>query len=152
MLTIDPDHLGLGCCYILGPGKELKGTIRPEERSGLSGSLLVCPLSRPQGLSLPSPFTTSHLTSPLGPKDRLSIANVALPPTPCVPGQVPTWLNIIQTRKTMFPTHLLKLEEQEEVSSGTPLFLVLLSFLEQSEVPPPALKQGNGQSSLSREG
>lgn len=79
------------------------------------------------------------------------MASVALPPTPCFPGQVPTWLNLIQTRKTMFPTHLLELEEQEEVSE-TPLFLVLLSSLGQYEVPPPALNQGKEQSSLSREG
>lgn len=51
----------------------------------------------------------------------------------------------------MFPTHLLELEEQEEVSE-TPLFLVLLSSLGQYEVPPPALNQGKEQSSLSREG
>lgn len=75
-------------------------------------------------------FSSPHLTSPHPePKGRAQHRQGSFTPnSPCpwTSSYMAERLNVIQTRKTMFPTHLLELEKQEEVVSGTPLFLVSL--------------------------
>lgn len=118
----------LALSYILGPGKKLKEAFRPEERSGRvfpSWSAFWADLQAFLSFTL---FTTS-LTSPHPLASPLGSAQLSelYPPTPCFPRQVPARLNVTQTRRPVYPTHLSELEEREEVSFGTPLFLVSLS-------------------------